>query len=475
MAGVLLVAVVAGGIFVYNHFYRAETPFFAAAEDHFLFGSIGSEEDGIPYWVWLVLPRIFPEYLPAPGGYASMGVLARGGNEMPVGFSKVTRGYERVGINCALCHTASYRLRPDDPPTIVPAAPAHQFAAQAYQRFLFASASDPRFTSGTILAEISKNSRLPLADRLIFRFIAIPSTRRAILRLAQRNSWMADRPAWGHGRADLFNPIKFAALEQPVDRTIGSADSPPLWNLNARARYPYFWDGSNPSLQEAVLASALGAGASAEAVERDYARWNTADPHAASSLRRVQNYIAAVPPPKYPLPIDQQLAATGASLFAGQCASCHATGGARTGTVIPLDEVGTDPHRHTMWTPASATAFNEYGSRQQWKFSRFRTTTGYVAVPLEGLWLRAPYLHNGSVPSLDDLLKPPASRPSSFWRGYDVYDDRAVGFVSSGGEAQRVGTQFDTTQPGNSNGGHAYGSALAAEEKRALLEYLKTL
>ena len=63
----------------------------------------------MPYWIWLVLPRIFPEYLPRPGGYASLGMLARDGHEMPIGLSKVTVGFPRVGINCAMCHTASFR------------------------------------------------------------------------------------------------------------------------------------------------------------------------------------------------------------------------------------------------------------------------------------------------------------------------------------------------------------------------------
>ena len=78
ISGALLVLAIVGGVFAYNHFFRTEpAPFFASDEDHFLFGSIGTEEtDGIPYWIWLVLPRIFPEYLPAPGGYASLGVLS---------------------------------------------------------------------------------------------------------------------------------------------------------------------------------------------------------------------------------------------------------------------------------------------------------------------------------------------------------------------------------------------------------------
>jgi hypothetical protein len=83
-------------------------------------------------------------------------------------------------------------------------------------------------------------------------------------------------------------------------------------------------------------------------------------------------------------------------------------------------------------------------------------------------------LHNGSVPTLADLLEPVASRPTRFWRGYDVLDPVKVGFISAGAEAMRAGTRYDTSLPGNSNAGHEYGTTLPPEGKRALLEYLKT-
>ena len=79
------------------------------------------------------------------------------------------------------------------------------------------------------------------------------------------------------------------------------------------------------------------------------------------------------------------------------------------------------------------------------------------------------------MPSLDDLLKPVASRPTFFWRGNDLFDPAVVGFVADGPEARRIGTPFDTTRPGNSNAGHTYGTTLDPDRKRALLEYLKTL
>jgi hypothetical protein len=139
-----------------------------------------------------------------------------------------------------------------------------------------------------------------------------------------------------------------------------------------------------------------------------------------------------------------------------------------------VSEVGTDPRRAEVWTAAANTAYGAYAARHEWA-STFRTTGGYVAVPLEGLWLRAPYLHNGSVPTLVDLLEPGSRRPMRFWRGYDVFDPVNVGFIADGPAAQASGTLFETHRPGNGNGGHEYGVTLAPDAKRALIEYLKTL
>jgi RoxA-like, cytochrome c-like len=474
IAGVLALA---SGLFAYQTFFReAPAPFFESAEDHFLFGSIGTEaEQGVPFWIWLVLPRIFPEYLPGPGGYASLGILGKDGQEMPVGFSKVTIGFPRVGINCAVCHAASFRARPDDIPKVIAAAPSHQTAEQQYLRFLFACASDPRFTAGTILGEIAKNYRLSMTDRLVYRFVIIPRTRQALLDLQNGDAWMKDRTEWGRGRIDPFNPVKFTVLRQPIDSTIGNSDMVPLWNLKNHQGYAYHWDGLNTALTEVVLSSAIGDGATAKWVDRDYAKWNNTDPRQTSSLRRIQDYISDLKPPEYPFPIDRALANDGAAVFQGECASCHAFGGARTGTIVPVAEVGTDRHRLDMWTKSAAAAYNDYGNGHPWKFSHFQSTGGYVSVPLDGLWLRAPYLHNGSVPTLSDLLEPAEMRPAQFWRGYDVYDPVRVGFFSQGPEAQRRGTLFDTSLPGNSRAGHPYGTTLAPERKRALVEYLKTL
>ncbi|MBL9043327.1 MAG: hypothetical protein JNM83_17070 [Myxococcales bacterium] len=95
----------------------------------------------------------------------------------------------------------------------------------------------------------------------------------------------------------------------------------------------------------------------------------------------------------------------------------------------------------------------------------------YKARPLNGIWASAPYLHNGSVPTLYDLLLPASQRPAQFAVGRWEYDPRKVGYVSEG----KVPWVFDTKVTGNSNRGHEYGTTLSHEDRWALVEYLKTL
>jgi hypothetical protein len=284
---------------------------------------------------------------------------------------------------------------------------------------------------------------------------------------------MDDRPDWGPGRADVFSPIKFHRLGRPGDTAIGSSDMMPLWISGDRSR-GYFWDGLNTTLQDAVVTSALSAGASRPWLDADLAKRDETAARGMSSLRRIENYIASLKPPRYPYPVDQALAALGEPIFATACAQCHAAPG-RAAPVVSAGGARTDPSRRAVWTWSAAVAYDTFSTSRAWQSPGFRTAEDYLPVPLDGIWLRAPYLHNGSVPSLRDLLEPPASRPPRFWRGYDVYDQVKVGFVSGGADAQRSGSLYDTTLPGNSNTGHDFGTGLPAESKDALLEYLKTL
>ena len=224
----------------------------------------------------------------------------------------------------------------------------------------------------------------------------------------------------------------------------------------------YHWDGLlKGSLQEVVLSSALGDSVTPETLPLE-------------DLKRIETWLLSAPVPEYPYKVDQELAQQGAPVFEQECASCHSFEGEKTGSVIPIDEIGTDRHRLDMWTQEATDAYNAYGDEYDWDFSNFQKTNGYASVPLDGIWLRGPYLHNGSVPSLTELLEPVENRPKLFYRGYDVYDQEKVGFVSSGGDAERFGFRYDTAVPGNSNQGHEYGTGLDLELKKALVEYLKT-
>ncbi len=475
---ILIVLVLLTGLVFEYLYYRldrvAPVPQFTSAEDHFLYGSVGTEQEhGIPYLIWLVLPRIFPDYLPTPGGYASIGIMAHDGHEMPIGFSKAEIGVPRVGINCALCHTATVRAAPTDAPMVYPGAPAHQTGAQEYLRFLVLAASDPRFNADTILNEIARNERLSLPDQLLYRFVLIPRTRRALLELAEDETLTGRE--WGRGRTDLVGVAKCVILGQPVDQTTGTAKAMPLWHLQSRESNGYQWDRSATSLSDVVRASAVIEGASTRWMDIDTEMWGRRDALQPSSLRRVLEYLSDLQPPKYPFPVNSTLAAAGATTYAATCAQCHDANGSRTNSPIPIDELGTDRSRLDAWSAQSAEAFDAFGKGHKWKFASFRKpSAGYLAPPLDGVWLNAPYLHNGSVPTLSDLLEPPPGRPARFWQGYEVYDQARAGFVSDGADAQRSGTLFDTTKPGNGNDGHNYGTTLPPDQKRALIEYLKT-
>lgn len=99
-------------------------------------------------------------------------------------------------------------------------------------------------------------------------------------------------------------------------------------------------------------------------------------------------------------------------------------------------------------------------------------TAQYRARPLNGIWATGPFLHNGSVPTLADLLRPADQRPARFAVGAGGFDPVNVGFVTDAAEGAFM---FDVTQTGNSNAGHEFGVDLSDTDRAALLEYFKSL
>lgn len=501
---------------------------YGSDEDHFKYGSLGGERGykgqvgfGLPYWIWVALPELFPEHLPdkTPGrGYAAFGYIYEPGGDprfqLPIGTSqRRDLGLDRVWINCGACHTGTVRATAQSPRQIVLGMPANRYNQGAWAKFLFDAATDEKFTPDRIVLKIRQlekerrkavaqgrlaGPRLPpelsYLDEQIYKLFVIPVMRERLLMLRDRLGFIRFE-TWGPGRVDTFNAPKgllnFPMHLAPEAEKRGNAELPSVWNQRARKGMQLHWDGNNTSVDERNLSAAFAA-----------AIPPTLDK---CSLRRVARFLETLQPPRFPAEkIDRALAARGEPIYNAYCARCHGAPappfkraggvGDLVGTVVPLREIGTDRWRLDSYTPELARSqgilYAEYPLRKSRacpddpgakgypaRFTHFRKTAGYANSPLDGLWLRAPYLHNGSVPNLRMLLEPSHRRPKVFWTGYDVYDYENVGFVTEGPEAEAWGWRYDTSEPANGNQGHegrAYGTELPPEEKDALIEYLKT-
>jgi mono/diheme cytochrome c family protein len=250
---------------------------------------------------------------------------------------------------------------------------------------------------------------------------------------------------------------------------------PPWWNVGKQHAMFYNGEGRGDHVSYMILASTTCTDSVAEAREID------------SWFKDVRAYLATLRAPAYPYPIDPELAASGEQLFKSECKKCHGSYGEDArypNKLVALDKVGTDPmlaqlayhdgERFVRWFNAS---FYGAGASSQ-------PALGYVAPPLDGVWATAPYLHNGSVPTLAALLDT-ESRPTR-WR-FDgdapAYDQTELGWIYhslSQGREQFASLEeqkwvYDTTRPGFNNQGHDFGDVLSDDERGALLEYLKTL
>ena len=178
--------------------------------------------------------------------------------------------------------------------------------------------------------------------------------------------------------------------------------------------------------------------------------------------------------PRYPYAIDDAVAKRGAAHYQSRCASCH-DGHESDQRLHAPSEIGTDPLRATAFTAAQAEHFNVFLAGLEIPGyvasgePGIRSTQKYWASTLAGVWARSPYLHNGSVRSMQELLTPPGSRTKAFHRGSHVFEAAQMGYTDAGSYL------LDTTAAGSSNSGHDYGTDLSAEDKRELIEYLKTL
>lgn len=488
----LVIAALLAGALYYLIF---ENTYVVAYEDdrrHFMYGSIGSEiANGLPYWVFKALPVLYQEEL-GPKGYRRFGFLYESEDaDLPIGVSRrIVQGIERVWLNCAVCHVGTYRESPSSDPVKLYGAPANNLRLYEFIQFLRRVAADSKFTADNVVRAIDSEAvggDLNFLERALYRYVIVDRVRDGLLDVRNRLGFLDRQFDWGPGRVDTFNPYKAIQFNFPMDRDHiteielnGSSDYPSIWRQAPREGMQLHWDGNNTSVAERNLSAALGAGVTPVTVDRD-------------SIKRLESWIWDLPAPPFPkaAEIDAGAAEKGRKLYADYCADCHGMGAGdggydydtarygRLGRVVRLSDIATDRGRWASYTENFAAAQNLLYAGYPWRFSQFRKTEGYASQPLDGIWARSPYLHNGSVPTLRDLLEPADNRPALWYRGGDLFDFAKVGYRSDDGAASKVSLfLYDTSRPGNSNRGHegaAYGTELDAAGKDAIVEYMKTL
>ena len=192
-------------------------------------------------------------------------------------------------------------------------------------------------------------------------------------------------------------------------------------------------------------------------------------------------YIKMLTPPKYPFAVDKNLAEKGRKIFVQTCSYCHGTYGEEgryLNKLISPDIIGTDS---LMWKyfiqyPGYTNWFNKSWFAASEPPSFTKPQRGYVPPPLDGVWVTAPYLHNGSVPTLENVLNS-KTRPKYWKRNFnkEEYDYENLGWRYK--TLSRPGNKktYNTDIPGYGNYGHTFGDHLTDAERKAVIEYLKTI
>jgi len=487
--------------------------------EFFLHGSMSTEV--VPETVLRAFVRAYPDLFPSPD-FSNFGFIPDAKFGWPVGFSrdKVAHlgGLSAVGINCASCHVGEIAPAPNAPPVRVLGMTA-QLDVETFlgslivatfrsgdpaniKKFLAAWLLENDAKSGdagqklfqaewqlqeqqitaAISADPTASKNLPsgtplhalTGDDLRFnrRFLAkgedlaalsysvlkLFHNMRAVLHVPDQPPPPA--PPNGPGRNDPWRVLSYSLLgvvTEPAPVKFGI-----VWNEDQRT-----WvhvDGNTRSPIIRNLAASLGLGAPLIG-HRGVLNF--------ALVKRQTDLSERIRPPNYPWTIDRIAAERGAKTYSARCASCH-DGANDDRRLYPLADIQTDPNRATIFTQPVADGFNKFFAEleipgYQPPPPALRGTGKYWSPSLAGVWARAPYLHNGSVRTIQELLASPVARAKSFHRGSRAYDQTAMGYVDEGAYL------LDTTKPGHSNSGHDYGADLSTVEKRDLIEYLKTL
>ena len=261
-------------------------------------------------------------------------------------------------------------------------------------------------------------------------------------------------------------------------------EDPPAWWLLKKKKSMYATGGANAKSVRSVMQFMMSPIHGPD-------HFNTNE----KKFADLQAYILSIQPPAYPFAIDHSQAKAGKNLFENNCSKCHGSYGEKPGypnKIIPLQVIGTDTKRFFGITNEFGKLYNSswFSKEIEGWFSddyKARETNGYQAPPLDGVWATAPYLHNGSVPTIYTLLNSKA-RPKVFTRDFENkftnYNQKELGwnyqFKNNNDhlrekELTEQRKWYDTSTPGRQNIGHTFGDNLTEHERLQVLEYLKTL
>ena len=462
-------------------------------------------------------------------GFLPLGKSYRNPDGLPLG---IVRDGRHLGVTCAGCHTkqithrgVTYQI--DGGPTDADFFAFMNTLAQSVHATVRGGPNTPKFTRFAVQVlgdDDSSQARQRLFaevrsfDAYMTRYVALlaPTT-----------------TPWGRARGDafanMFNRITAVDLNIWGNAESGNAPAsyPTLWDTSWQDKVEWNGAGSSTNVLNRLLRNVgecLGVFGEIDLNESRFPRIGYRSTANRLNMLELEETIGHLRSPKWPFgKLAPGKVRLGEQLYIEQCLTCHAMvtpGVMQKMTMTPLDRVGTDKELAVVaatrmawtgvlegrrefvflgrrlaarelsntvllnavigavWAPFGRRnrEFPKPAERGGETLPRAKTpdlgTLAYRARPLNGIWATAPYLHNGSVPTLYDLLLPPAQRPKAFHVGNREYDPVKVGEHPTPAPGS---TLLDTTLPGNSNAGHTWGTTLSAPERWALLEYLKSL
>ncbi len=420
----------------------------AAGYDYLVAGDYVSS--GIPYGAFTLVSGTGDNFLNRTGDNA----------DIPYEFTAVDapNGIRVVAPNCMQCHAAKINDEfilglgshdydfTKDQSDILP-------TASAVISSLYGGANSPEFQAYDPFRKAVEAT----APYLVTETIGVnPADKIAAILAAHRDPWSLE---WNDQPSEPISPLLIPT------------DVPAWWLLKKKNAMFYTAIGRDDFCRFMMSSSLLTMSDSTKARAVD------------DKFNDVLAFINSIEAPTYPFPINTTLAEQGERLYDDHCGGCHGSYGADASypnLLVNLDRVGTDPMLSEAYQNQSLSGFinwfNDGWFSQNPGSAQLVSDGGYVAQPLDGIWATAPYLHNASVPTLEDLLNS-TQRPTYWKRTYQSsdYDTEKVGWNYSTPDSKVDKKTYDTTLPGYGNQGHRFGDKLSSSERTALIEYLKTL